>query len=246
MDPAPVAGEWTLADPPLAADPKAACNDGSGDLDGGRWRSLHDLCVQRPALMAILARVTWGVEAEPLYRSIEQLRYAEHVTILDARCGGGVSLRALSPRQDVRYIAAERSPKLIARAERRARRRSLGQVEFAVADPARLPLRSGEADIALCHGGLHTHPDPQAALGELARCLRPGGLLTGTTFLWDDLGARGRRLFERGRRHGHALPPRREELFASLAEAGFLEATIGPQAGFAAFSAIREPLSRLW
>jgi SAM-dependent methyltransferase len=206
----------------------------------GAFGTVYDFCTQRPWLMAGVARAVWGIETAPLYRSIAQLRSAEQVTIIDARCGGGVALRALEPHQDVRYIAADTSPKMISRAKRRARKRALAQVEFAVADITRLPVRSGEADLVLCYGGLHTLADPREALAEFARCLTPGGLLTGTTFLRDDLSRRARRLFEIGARRGHAMPPERHELFSCLTDAGFSERTIGPQPGFAAFSARKD------
>jgi ubiquinone/menaquinone biosynthesis C-methylase UbiE len=209
-------------------------NTGAGPLG-----SLYDFYVQRPWLMAAIGRALWGIETAPLYRSIARLSSVEHVTILDVPCGGGVALRALKPDQDVRYIATDISPKMIARAKRRARRRSLDQVEFVTADMTRLPLRSGLADIVLCYSGLHMLAGPGEALCEFARCLRPGGLLTGTTFLRDGVSRRARRLFELGARRGYAMPPDRDQLFACLREAGFCEATIGPQPGFAAFSARR-------
>ncbi len=187
--------------------------------------------------MAAVGRALWGVETAPLYDSLAQLGAAEKVTILDVPCGGGVAFRALEPGQAVRYIAADPSARLIARAQRRARRRALDQIEFAVADITRLPLRSGVADVVLCHGGLEAAGDPGEALGELARCLQPGGLLTGTSFFGDEPGARARSAFWLRQRRGRALPPRRRELFAALATAGFCEATIGPQPGFAGFSA---------
>ena len=214
--------------------------DTAPNVCAGIFGGFYDFYIERPWLMAVVGRAIWGIDASLLYRSISQLGHAEQVTIVDAPCGGGVALRALKPGQDVRYIAADLSPKMVERAKRRARRRALEQVEFAVADMTKLPVRTGEADLVACYSGLHMLADPRQALFEFARCLRPGGLLTGTTFLLDDLSGRARRLFEIGHRRGHALPPRREELFASFAEAGFYEPTIGPQPGFAAFSALRD------
>ena len=190
--------------------------------------------------MALAGRALWGMDASILYGSIAQIGSAEHVTILDVPCGGGVALRALRPGQDVRYVAADLSVTMIRRAERRARKRSLEQVEFAVADMTKLPLGTGEVDLVACYSGLHMLADPHDALCELARCLRPGGLLAGTTFLLDGLSRRARTLFQIGRRRGHAMPPRRDELLACMNEAGFCEAAIGSQPGFAAFSARRD------
>ncbi|HTY97103.1 MAG TPA: class I SAM-dependent methyltransferase [Solirubrobacteraceae bacterium] len=205
----------------------------------GGFGTVYDFYIERPRLMGLIGRAVWGMDSSLLYRSIAQLSTAENVTIVDVPCGGGVAFRALRPGQEVRYIAADISPKMIRRAKRRARRRSLPQVQFTVADMTRLPVRTGEVDLVACFSGLHMLHDPREALHEFARCLRPGGLLTGTTFLRDDLSRRARTLFELGARRGHALPPERDELFSCLTEAGFVESTIGPQPGFAAFSARR-------
>ncbi len=207
------------------------------NICAGGFGAVYDFYIERPRLMGLIGRAVWGMDASLLYRGIAHLGSAEHVTIVDVPCGGGVALRALRPAQEVRYFAADISPKMIGRAERRARKRSLGQVEFAVADMTRLPLETGEADLVACFSGLHMLTDPGEALHEFARCLRPGGLLTGTTFLLDDLSRRARTLFELGARRGHAMPPRRDDLTTSLAQAGFCDAAIGPRAGFAAFSA---------
>ena len=110
------------------------------NICAGGFGTVYDFYIERPRLMGLIGRAVWGMDASPLYRSIAPLGSAEHVTIVDVPCGGGVAFRALRPGQEVRYIAADVSPKMIKRAERRARKRSLGQVEFAVADTTRLPL----------------------------------------------------------------------------------------------------------
>ncbi len=210
------------------------------NICAGGFGTVYDFYIERPRLMGLIGRAVWGMDASLLYRSIAQLGSAEHVTIIDVPCGGGVAFRALRPGQEVRYIAADVSPKMIRRAERRARKRSLGQVEFAVADMTRLPLEPGEVDLVACFSGLHMLTYPGEALHEFARCLRPGGLLAGTTFVLDGLSRRARTLFELGARRGHAMPPGRDELMASLTQAGFCEPAIGPRAGFAAFSARKQ------
>lgn len=51
------------------------------------------------------------------------------------------------------------------------------------ADVARLPFHTGS--VAAVHAGaaIHCWPNPQAALAEISRVLRPGGVFVGSTFL---------------------------------------------------------------
>jgi ubiquinone/menaquinone biosynthesis C-methylase UbiE len=134
----------------------------------------------------------------------------------------------------VRYTAVDVSEKMLERAEQRAKRRSLSQVEFAVADMRALPFGDGESDIVLCYSGLHMLEDPEPAVRELARCLKPGGELLGTTFL-AEASRRQRALFEFERRRGNPTPPRRDDLRRWLNEAGIADATIEPDRGFGVF-----------
>jgi len=203
----------------------------------GPFGSFYDFYIERPWLVRVIGRAVWGIDGSVLYSSMEPIaRASQGMTIADVPCGGGVALRALSPGQDVRYLAADLSPKMVRRVGRRARERSLQQVEPLVADMTELPLADGEVDLFLSYSGLHMVPDPQRAIAEIARCLRPGGQLIGTTF-FSDASRRARALFKVGSYSGHPLPPSREDLLAWLGTAGFAQPTIGPQPGFAVFSA---------
>jgi len=205
----------------------------------GPFGSFYDFYIERPRLMRWVGRAIWGIDASILYASMEPIgRAAPGATIVDVPCGGGVAFRALSPDQDVRYMAADLSPKMLKRAERRARARSLNQVEVVAADMTDLPFADGEADLFLSYSGLHMIDDPEQAVREIARCLKPGGRLIGTTF-FDDGSRRARAAFKIGSYSGHPVPPSREDLLDWLSSAGLEEPTIGPQRGFAAFSARR-------
>jgi SAM-dependent methyltransferase len=203
----------------------------------GPFGALYASYIERPGLTQLLGRVLWGVDSSVLYSSMEPIARVEAgATIVDVPCGGGIAFRVLDPAQDVRYIAADLDPKMLRRAERRARKRSLRQVEFVVADMTALPFADREADLFLSYSGLHMLDRPERAVAEIARCLKPGGRLIGATFLAGE-SPRTDRVFERGARRGHPLPPRREDLLAWLSSAGLVEPTIGPQPGFAAFEA---------
>jgi ubiquinone/menaquinone biosynthesis C-methylase UbiE len=187
--------------------------------------------------MRAVGRAVWGIDVSVLYASMEAISRAEDgETILDVPCGGGVAFRALRPDQDVRYIAADLSEEMLARARLRAKGRSLNQVEFHVADMRALPFADDEADLFLSYSGLHMLDDPEPAVSEIARCLKPGGELVGTTLLaqgsW-----RQRTLFEIGRRRGYGVPPSGEDLRRWLEVAGMAEPVIQPERGFAVFLA---------
>jgi SAM-dependent methyltransferase len=55
----------------------------------------------------------------------------------------------------------------------------LTQIEFIEGDAERMPLANGSIDLFLSGWGLHCMPQPDAAVREIARCLRPGGRLIG-------------------------------------------------------------------
>jgi ubiquinone/menaquinone biosynthesis C-methylase UbiE len=201
----------------------------------GPFGAFYDFYIERPRLVSAIGRAVWGIDASVLYESMAPISgVADGATIADVPCGGGVALRALRPEQDVRYLAMDLSPEMLRRAERRARKRSLRQVELRVADMIELPIADGEVDLFLSYSGLHMVPEPQGAIAEIARCLKPGGQLIGTTF-FADASRRARVIFGAGRRRGHPLPPSRADLRSWLHAAGFDDPAIGPQRGFAAF-----------
>ena len=201
----------------------------------GPFGAFYDFYIERPWLMGLIGRVVWGIDASVLYASIEQVRgVPDGTTIIDAPCGGGVALRAFGPGQDVRYIAVDLSERMLARAGRRAAGRGLRGVELVSADMCALPFPDAQADVFLSYSGLHMVDDPQAAIAEIARCLKPGGRLLGSTFLAGG-SRRSRMAFALGARRGHPTPPRREDLLGWLVGAGFVETRVGVEASFVAF-----------
>jgi SAM-dependent methyltransferase len=91
--------------------------------------------------------------------------------VLDAGCGTGAVLQALAPR--VRAVGVDLAPLAI----RLCRRRGLAST--AVGSALRLPFAEGSFDAVvscdvLCHKGVTDRP---AAVREMARVLRPGGVL---------------------------------------------------------------------
>lgn len=144
--------------------------------------AVYDFGVEREWLARPAGRLLWGTDVSLLYRGIRSLGdLPDGSAVLDVPCGGGVALRGLRPGQDIRYVAADLSPDMLARARRQAARRGLADLEFTEADLERLPFADGEFDLCVSFNGLHCLPDPATAVRELARCLKPGGRLVGDT-----------------------------------------------------------------
>ncbi|MDQ3715026.1 MAG: class I SAM-dependent methyltransferase [Actinomycetota bacterium] len=80
------------------------------------------------------------------------------------------------PARVPRLLAVEPSRSSIRHADARIAA-SMIPVEVIGADGQRLPLPDTSVDAALCTWSLCTIPDPVAAVGEVARVLRPGGQL---------------------------------------------------------------------
>ena len=96
-----------------------------------------------------------------------------HALILELFCGRGGGTRALNRLGFHRVIGLDLSPRLLrARANR---------FDCVVADCRAIPVATASADIAIVQGGLHHLPtipqDLSTVLKDVARVLRPGGLL---------------------------------------------------------------------
>lgn len=95
-------------------------------------------------------------------------------TVGDLGCGTGALAATLAPwvRQ---VVAVDREPEMLEEAGRRVE--GTENVELRQGDLESLPCRDAELDLVFALLVLHLLPDPQAALAEAARVLRPGGQL---------------------------------------------------------------------
>jgi len=97
--------------------------------------------------------------------------------VLDVACGSGrVSLeaaRAVGPEGQV--LGVDISGRMVSSAERRVREAKLSNCRFARMDAETLDLRDATFDLVLCALGLMYMPNPEQALREMRRVLRPGG-----------------------------------------------------------------------
>ena len=204
----------------------------------GPFGAIYDFYIERPRLARLILGAMWGVDPRPFYRSLASIsELPDGATVLDVPCGGGVALRGLRPGQRVRWVGVDIEPAMLARARRRAAHHPDADVQLVEGDMYRLPFEDATADLCLSYGGLHCLSRPQDALAEMARCLRPGGRLLGSTFL--SQGSRRQRLLLRNEDFGHTGSA--ADLHAWLHGAGFGEVSIDRSDGLAVFSALLRP-----
>ncbi len=204
------------------------------------WAAVYDFVVEHERVGHGLARVGMGTDFGLLLTAAEEVGHLpDGAAVLDVPCGGGVALRGLRQDQDVRYVAADISPAMLARTRRAAERRGLGQVELVEADVGALPFADATFDLCVSFTGLHCFPDPQRALAELGRCTRPGGAVTGSAFL-EDAGLRYLPMRIGGRSMGLLGPGiTLPELRRGLAGAGFEGLVVRRSGGLTYFHAER-------
>lgn len=96
---------------------------------------------------------------------LDRLALATGALVADVACGDGATLRLLE-RRGLLAVGVDVEPRAVTRAGRAV-----------VGDAHALPLTSGAYDAVVCECAVSTLADPARALSEMARVLRPGGLL---------------------------------------------------------------------
>jgi len=96
--------------------------------------------------------------------------------VADIGCGEGY-LTLEAARWARHVIGIDRSDEVLERAKALALRRHVDNVEWKKGDLGRLPLRDESVDVALLSQSLHHASDPERAIAETLRVLRPNGRL---------------------------------------------------------------------
>jgi ubiquinone/menaquinone biosynthesis C-methylase UbiE len=134
-----------------------------------------------PATQERLAGILELRAADPQQRAMLE-SYLSEITlpgaarVLEIGCGTGAVTRALARRPGVaEAVGVDPSPVFVARA--RELGAALGNVTFEVADGRALRLPDRDFDAVVFHTTLCHVPQPELALKEAFRVLRPGGTL---------------------------------------------------------------------
>ena len=122
----------------------------------------------------LLRADTRDLAALRLERCLAALQGA-HGDLLEIGCGAGRNLRAFAHyRPDLRLHGADISERALAEA-----RAAGGPIEYRLGDALALPYPDASFDIVVLFDLLEHVPDVGAAVAEVARVLRPGGVFHG-------------------------------------------------------------------
>lgn len=115
---------------------------------------------------------------------VTQLNPQRGQTILEVAAGPGdtgfMVGRVLG--DEGHLISSDLAPEMVAVARRRASKFGLSNIEFRTIDAQAIDLPNGHVDGIVCRFGLMLVPDPDAALSECRRVLRPSGKLVFATW----------------------------------------------------------------
>lgn len=105
--------------------------------------------------------------------------------VLDASCGTGVFACAMAPQAGF-VGACDLAPHMVTRAKRKAARLGLDNMAFGVRNIVDLGFADKTFDVVVAGNVLHLLHDPAAAVRELRRVVRPGGLVIIPNYVNDE------------------------------------------------------------
>ncbi|HBD06875.1 MAG TPA: class I SAM-dependent methyltransferase [Syntrophobacteraceae bacterium] len=106
------------------------------------------------------------------------LELAPGGTVLEVGCGRGAGAGLIREHfRPASLHAQDLDERMIHKARRYLSPEARAEMFLFVADTVQLPYRHAVMDAVFCFGVLHHVPDWQTALSELARVLKPGGVL---------------------------------------------------------------------
>jgi ubiquinone/menaquinone biosynthesis C-methylase UbiE len=140
------------------------------------WATVSDLDERTQRRMADVLE-TRG--ADPQQRAMRraflaEIEFPEKAELLEVGCGTGVLTRVLADLDAVEsVVGVDLAPSLLDKARELAA--GTPNVHFEVADARALPFEDASFDVVIFDSTLSHVPEPERALAEAARVLRPGG-----------------------------------------------------------------------
>jgi SAM-dependent methyltransferase len=116
----------------------------------------------------------WAATAAVSHDLVDRLAPAPGDVVLELAAGIGQTSLLLAER-GAHVIAADFAPAMVEAAERLAERLGVTGIEHRVMDAHTIDLPEASVDGVLCRWGLMLFGDPERALAEIRRVLRPGG-----------------------------------------------------------------------
>ena len=137
-------------------------------------------------LVRLSPRPLFPPGGEPMYRQIALLAGMSAGTeVLDVGCGRAVPLEYFAREFEVQGAGIEQDAALVHDAVDRIRSRELGgRVQVQQAPPDHLPYRDEVFDVAVGEVEMTASADPAAAVKELVRVTRPGGVVVLIQLVW--------------------------------------------------------------
>lgn len=142
--------------------------------------------------------------------------------LLDVACGPGVVTAALAPHA-ASVVAFGATDEMLKKATTRCAKAGLTNVDFKRGDAERLPFADGQFDGVVTRLAIHHFADPQRALAEMFRVLRPGGaaVIVDAVSSEDAAESQLHNAIERLRDPSHVRMLPASELDAAVSRAGF-------------------------
>jgi ubiquinone/menaquinone biosynthesis C-methylase UbiE len=116
----------------------------------------------------------WAAKADDPGRFGAALGDARRGRLLDVACGPGVVTATLAPEASS-VVAFDATEAMLEKAKARCAKAGLSNIEFRSGNAENLPFRDAEFDGVVTRLAIHHFANPQRALDQMFRVLRPGG-----------------------------------------------------------------------